>query len=407
MLVRATSTQPVAHCPVCGGPTQRVHSQYTRTVADLPWAHLQVVVQLGVRKFFCTNRQCARRIFTERLPQLVRPWARRPQRLASRLTARARALGGMAGARMSQPLGMAVSRQTLLRLVRQQPLPPLPTPTVLGIDDFALRKRQTYGTVLIDLERHQPVDLLPERTADTVAQWLREHPGVQVIARDRASAYATGAATGAPTAGQVADRFHLMQNLAATLTQVFTAHAAALDAVNAAGQSASLPLPEGPTVVPVVPPPEPPVPVQEQRAARQRRRQAAYETTWALRRQGWTIPASAQQVGLSHRTVERDLATATFPARKRRSARGRSLLAPYTSWLSARWNAGCHTAMRLFRESTQRGYTGSYALVAASARRLRQAQGLAPGQRQMRQALPAVAMPTVEPLTPRRATWLV
>ena len=141
--------------------------------------------------------------------------------------------------------------------------------------------------------------------------------------------------------------------------------------------------------------------------ARQRRRQALYDTTWALRRAGWTIPAIAQQVGRSQRTVERDLATPTFAARKGRSDRWRSLLTPYITWLIARWNAGCHTAMPLFRELKQRGYTGSYALVAAYARRLRQAQGLAPGQRQTRQALPAVVAPGVAPLTPRRATWLV
>src|SRR5207245_3784523 len=134
------------------------------------------------------------------------------------------ALGGKAGWLLSQPCGRAVTRNPLLRWLRRLPVPSLPTPTVLGVDDFALRKRQTYGTVLIDLERRQPVALLPDRTGETLAQWLREHPGVQVIVRDRSSAYAEGARQGASMATQIADRFHLLQNLRDTLDEVFTTH---------------------------------------------------------------------------------------------------------------------------------------------------------------------------------------
>jgi len=277
---------------------------------------------------------------------------------------------------------------------------------VLGVDDFALRKRQTYGTVLIDLERRRPVALLPDRTAETLAPWLQTHPGVQVLTRDRAKAYAEGARQGAPAALQVADRFHLVQNLAETLDQVFTTYSKALDMVNATLRQSPVPLPTGAIAVPVAPP-DPPLPAQQRAAQRQVRRQQAYEQGWALHRQGGTLAAIAQHLGLSPRTVQRDLRTATFPGRKRRSDCGHSLLDPYKALVLERWHGGCHTALRLFRELRSCGYTGSYALVAAYARRLRQAQGLAPGQRGSRHPLPSMAEPSRKPLTPRRATWLV
>jgi transposase len=404
--LRVQSTQTSAPCPLCAIPARRIHSDYGRTLADLPWATYRVCLQLRVRKWFCRNRACPRRIFTERLPMVAAPWARRTLRLAQRLVALGMALGGKAGVRRGHAWDLAVSRNTLLRLLRRQPAASFPTPRVLGVDDFALRKRHTYGTILVDLERRQPVALLPERTAAPVAQWLREHPGVQVIARDRSTAYAEGARHGAPAATQVADRFHLLQNLKEVLDHVFTMHETTLDAVNATLHPQPGPLSDGALAV-SVPPHAIPLPVQQRAAERHARRQVLHTQVWALHRQGWTAPAIAQHVGLGLRTVQRDLQSTTFAGCKHRSDRGTSVLNPYKPYLLERWNAGCHTGMQLFRELQQRGYPGSYARVAAYARQLRQAQGLPPAHRRPRQTLPTVVEPPCQPLTPRRATWLV
>jgi len=404
LLVRSTQTS--VPCPLCATPARRIHSRYTRTLADLPWADYRVRLQLRVRKWFCRNRHCRRRIFTERLPAVAAPWARRTLRLAQRFVDLGMALGGKAGGRLSQRWGLAVSRNTLLRLLHRQPAPSFPTPTVLGVDDFALRKRHTSGTILVDLERRQPVALLPERTAETVAQWLREHPGVEVIARDRASAYAEGARQGASEATQVADRFHVLQHLREALDQVFTTHHHALDAVNAAVGQQPIPLPDGTVAVRVPPPATPPL-VQQQAAQRAARRHARYDEVWALHRQGWLTTAIAAQVGRSCRTIERYLRLPTWPVRQHRSHDGRSALNPYKDSLLERWNAGCHTAIQLFRALQPRGYTGSYRRVAASVSRIRQAQGVPPRRQGLRQRLPVVAEPASPPLTPRRATWLV
>jgi transposase len=198
----------------------------------------------------------------------------------------------------------------------------------------------------------------------------------------------------------------VLQNLRETLDEVFTTHHHALDAVNAAARQQPVPLPDGTLAVPVPPPPTP-ARAEQQAAQRAAQRQALYEQVGALHRQGWPVVAIATQVGRSQRTLERSLRLPTGPVPQHRSHYGRSLLNPYKDYLLERWNAGCHTAIQLFRELQPRGYPGSYRRVAAYVSRVRQAQGVPPRRQGRRQTLPVVVEPACQPLTPRRATWLV
>jgi transposase len=323
-----------------------------------------------------------------------------------RLRALGLALGGAAGTRLTPRFGLRASRDTLLRLVRCLPLPAVPPLSAIGVDDWAHRKRQRYGTIIVDLTQRRPVALLNDREADTLATWLRAHPGITVIARDRMKGYSDGARAGAPQATQVADRFHLMQNLAEALDQVFSAHGNVLKAVRDALSTAPVAQPDGRTAVPV-PPSVPPRQEQTRAAQRRARRLAIYDQVWRLHRQGWSPRAIAQQLGMGRWTVVRYLRAPTFPERKGRSDTGKSILTPYKADILKRWNAGCRDALQLFRAIQRQGYTGSYPTVARYAQRLRQAQGLRPREQRPGQSLALVVEGQHKPLTTRRATRLV
>lgn len=400
------SIQTVTQCPICASQTHRIHSRYKRTLADLPWADYRITLQMCVRKFFCINVNCRRRIFTERLANLTAPWARRTLRLAQRFTATGLVLGGAAGVRLSRHSGFTVSRNTLLRLVRRMPLTSVDSPQTLGVDDFAFRKSQTYGTILVNLEQSQPIALLKDRSAETLAQWLKAHPGIKVVSRDRAKAYASGISQGAPEAIQVADRFHLLQNLGETLERVFHGHSKDLKEVDEAYSQIEVIQTDGTVVAPV---PLPPTPTKQERLAQQRRtrRLAIYQQVWELHRQGWSGQAIARRLGIGHGTVFRYLSSPTFVERQGRSDRGRSLLNPYKDYLLKRWNEGYIDTKGLFGEIQRRGYSGSYDTVARYTRRLRSSQGLKLRQRLVNKPLPIVAEPQKKSLTPSRATWLV
>src|SRR6266436_283720 len=221
ILAVVATTASEALCPLCQCRCESIHSRYVRLVADLPWAGWAVRLELHVRRFFRQNKACTRQIFTERLPHVVAPYARRTTRLTDLFTLIGFALGGEAGKRLVDGMGLETSPDALLRLVRAQQESQVPTPRVLSVDDFCFCRRRSYGAILIDLERRIPIDLLPDREAETLKKWLLAHPGVQIISRDRGGSFAEGARQGAPKARQVADRWHLLKNLSETMQNFF------------------------------------------------------------------------------------------------------------------------------------------------------------------------------------------
>ncbi len=420
------SSQASAVCPKCTHPSTRVRGRYTRTLADLPSLGRAVRVRLEVRRFVCATRGCPRTTFAERFPKLTRVYARRTLRQAEALVEIAFAQGGKAGAQLAKRLAMPTSRDTLLRLIRSTAVPTRQTPQVLGLDDFAWKKGDRYGTLLVDLQAHCPVEVLPDREADTVVRWLRAHRGVKIISRDRAGSYAEAATRGAPRARQVADRYHILVNLRDALKGTLSRTPGSLPEVAAErGESRA---PSQPTMAAAQASPAPaetapeteragvpqdqreasgarPLTVAEQRRQTSRaNRLARYEQIVTLHREGFSQRAIARHLHISRKVVHRSVRAGTFPERAP-TGRRQSKLDRYLPYLRKRWEEGCHNGSQLARELEAQGFRGSASLV----RRLTgdwRARLPGPAERvrgKKRQAAP----PVKRRLSSRHASWLL
>jgi transposase len=368
------TTSPESVCPTCGQRATRVHSRYHRTLADLPWHGVPVRLQLSCRKFFCDRLDCSRRIFTERLPGIVHPSARRTERLTQALLLIGYALGGEAGARLVAALGMRVSPDTLLRQIRQAPPSLAGARKILGVDDWAFCRGQRYGTLLVDLERGCPVDLLPDRRAETLADWLKEHRGVQIVTRDRSWEYAQGITEGAPDALQVVDRFHLLANLREMLERVIERQRHHLLGIALPTRSPEGRGPSSQYEV-IVRPRQPAERSPTEKATREARYQHRLELrrqAQALREEGESILGIARRLGLRRSTVYRYLRGQPESGAVRTRHVG-SMLDAFLPYLCQRWSEGCHNGSQLWRELRERGYRGSRKMVAVWTQHQREA----------------------------------
>lgn len=385
--------------------SDRVHSRYQRRLTDLPGQGRAIRVELLARRFFCAAADCPRRIFTERLPEIVAVRGRTTTRLHDAHCDIGLALGGEAGARLAARLAMPTSPDTLLRRVRQAPLPQHATVRVLGVDDWAFRRGHHYGTILCDLERRCPVDLLPARSADALCDWLKEHPEVEIISRDRADDYIRGATDGAPQAIQVADRWHLLRNLRDALKGAADRHHAAVQ--SAAREAAAPPQdsPPAPAIAEAEPTASPvadlPAQEDEPQHARRSRRIATYEQVVKLHQEGLSRRAIAARLGLDRNTVRRYLDAGSFPERAgRRYGRRTDRFADY---LKQRWSEGCHNAAQLFKELKERGYSGSYYTVRRQLACWRKAGSQATAANTSGAGRPS----TIDRPSARRVSWLL
>lgn len=377
--IYARSTRTEASCPDCQTASPWVHGRYWRHPQDLPCVGLTVRLHLEVRRFACRDQGCCRKTFAEDLTELLACRARRTTRLRAHHLATAYALGGEAGKRLAHGLGLPISGDTLIRDIRQTPEASDLSVRVVGVDDWAMRKGSRYGTILVDLEEHRPIDLLGSREAEEVAAWFQAHPEIEIISRDRGKDYIKAATEGAPQAEQVADRWPLLHNLREAVATFLQQQPVCLQA---AAQGVAVDQKKEPLIPPAQAEsspngtdtssiPSPPAQVAEKRPLTQAEQNKA--AAWARRQERFDQVRQLKQAGYSDRAMGRHMKMSTQTVPKYVEAEscphypaGRislSKLTPWLPYLEQRWLTGCTNASQLWREISQKGFSGSLGLV--------------------------------------------
>lgn len=364
VIFHVSSSQTQAICPQCKEVSQKIHSRYQRTLADLPLSGLAVRLICQSKKFFCRNKECSQQIFVERLDEVAEVFARRTKRLDKILCSLAFYVGGRVGAQVTSRLSIGVSRQTLIRQILRNPSPPMIMPKVIGIDDFAFRRGQVYGTLLIDLERRKAFDLIPSREAEDVAEWLKKYPQVEVVSRDRSLIYANAVNVALPHAEQIADRFHLVKNIYEVLGKILHRERKTIGQMsNEICQTANRISPEKQNPLDNKRLREPITKKEKLAQAKQsearQRRMERYETVKKLRNEGMSIKGISRELRMHRQTVRHFLRCDEYPEPKP-AFRKISPLINYQDYLRQRWNVGCGNAKQPYQELRQPGYPGSY-----------------------------------------------
>ncbi len=390
----------VGRCPECGQTSRSVHSRYHRHPADLPISTSRTTLSIEVRRFYCSNPCCSRRTFAEPMSDLVAPRARRTRRLAETQGRVGIVCGGAPGARLLTHLRMPASRATVLRLVRAMPMPDAPAPVHVGVDDWAMRKGCSYGTIVVDLDRHRVVDLLPDRTAATLAGWLVQRTGhqgrgpgpldrVRPWRQPRRSPGRTGRRPLAPARQHAPGRRTL-----------------------AARRSCAAPAPAArPRIAPLAPRRDRAFPRTRVGARSGRREPGRWKAVYdevRRRHAAWeTLLGIARAMGLARATVRKYAAADTFPARLPHGP-GPSLLDPHVDYLLGRIGEGCENAMALWREIRERGYPGTSRQVHrfVAERRTKPTRS---GRKPRGETMPVPETPAAEPSLPsaRQLAWLL